>query len=288
MDELEEWRARPTRQNRTALGDALAKQGPSFPNALAEIALEWAIGLPVVGNGALWDMNPENLTLAWVVAGAGMTRRGLEWLAVDAFETARRIGRGRALDRTIRLLLTESTNETDPCFWAAIALCLRFPRYAKFHGFPVRMQRSLRGIVESERDAGEVLAETEGEAPAADELVKNPYRDLNAIWANTDEDFVPCEDCQKATDAKLCDRCVRERSKIQNRNAEGRASLAEELQVENVWRRFPEQLAVLSKAPEEAEKLLREKLREFNGEVMWEESEPPYRALRPPQSLGGF
>jgi hypothetical protein len=279
LNELEEWRSRPTPQNRLALGAELARLPRPFTDAEASIALEWAIGLPVAGSSPLWDLEPQNLSLALALAGARATTLGLVAFATDAFETARRIGRGRALDRALRVLLAESTNETDPCFWAAVALAFRFPHYAKFHGFPKRVQRDISKIVESERDAGEVLAEPEG--PLLGMLVDG--RDDLAIWDDVDERFLPCEACQKAADAKLCETCVERRAEVQARNSAGHAALEEEVPAENVFRRFPEVLNALSVDPAGIEKVLREKLRALRAEGgTWDVPED-FRALRWPR-----
>lgn len=288
MEELEEWRARPTRENRLALGAVLAIAPRPFADETAEVALEWALGLPVAGGSAAWDRDPENLALAFAIRGGHATRRGLAWFAAEAFDTAQRIGRGRAVDRSLRVLLAESTNDTDPCFWAAIAIAFRLPKYAKFHGFPRRVQRpiarepSRAELLEGlEDDLREITADLTDElldseedrafieaarvrvveqieaaklAPETSEakLAVTEYlvdeRDDLREWTDLDELFVPCASCQKAAAAPLCDGCVKRRAEVQARNAEGQKALEEPAREEDVFRRFPEVLNELATA----------------------------------------
>lgn len=284
MDELEEWRARPTRENRLALGAEIAALPRPFVEPHAEVALEWAIGLPVAGGGALWDRDPLNLALTFLIRGAHSTRRGLPCFAAEAVDTALRIGRGRAVDRVLRILLAESTNDTDPCFWAAVAIAFRLPKYAKFHGWPTRVQRRLEGAVESapeETDLAELAVQDESQPLGS--LVEG--RPPLGQWDDLDLPFVPCDECQKTSASPtLCDACVAARAEIALKNVGDfyDEDVARPV-VDDVWRRFPAVLNELSaKKPDEITALLRDKLRELriDGGV-WQENES-HRTLRGP------
>lgn len=284
MIELEEWRARPTRENRLTLGAALAELPRPLSEVDSEIVLEWAIGLPVVGGNVLWTAEPNNAALAFAIRGGYSTRRGLPWFAFEAFETARRIGRGRAIDRAIRVLLLESMNETDPCFWAAVALALRFPRYARFHGWPIRVQRALQGAVETRTEDELPFPERAAEDDEPDDYLVSARDDLRH-WDELDEPFVPCGDCQTSASATLCGVCVARRAEIQARNEISRRELEEPVPPESVWRRFPEVLGELAKDRDAAAQVIRSKLAEFALEGgVWPEQDD-HRALRPPQKF---